>query len=452
MEIAILLGVVVIVILGVTLQKLNTLSKKLNGLETKGMNENDLNKLKKGILDDFKYEISEVKRSTELTNRDTRMEITQLFNTLGNSLASINKLMSDTTSQNLEQTTSNIDVFLNKFKEVQNTKFDELIEVTKSKLDAMSKQQDELVKATEDKLDKVKETVDEKLQSTLSSRIGESFKQVSDQLESVYKSIGEMQSLANNVGDLKRVLSNVKTRGIFGEVQLENILEQFMVSGQYEKDVVIKPNSREKVEFAVKLPGKDGETVLLPIDSKFPMDIYDNLVKASIEANAELVDKHTKDLHAFIKKSAKDIASKYIDVPKTTEFGILFLPTEGLYAEVVRDSGLVESIQKEYKIIISGPNTLSALLTSLQVGFRTLAIEKKSSEVWLVLSAVKDEFEKFEKTLDATQKKLNTASAELDKLIGTRTKAINRKLREVESLGSDSTSVNMFDDYTDVNE
>ena len=245
-----------------------------------------------------------------------------------------------------------------------------------------------------------------------------------------------MQTLANGVGDLKKVLSNVKTRGVLGEIQLERILEQFLAQEQYDKNVITKKGSRETVEFAIKLPGKDElkETIYLPIDAKFPLDIYNKLVDAYEEGNQNNIDITSKELEKFIRKSAKDIRDKYIDPPNTTEFGILFLPTEGLYAEVIKRQQLVEDLQRNYKINITGPTTLIALLNSLQMGFKTLAIERHSSEVWKVLGAVKTEFSKFETVLNAAQTKLNQASSEIDKLVGTRTRQINRKLESVEKL------------------
>ena len=290
-------------------------------------------------------------------------------------------------------------------------------------------------------LEKMRVTVDEKLQNTLEKRLGESFKMVNDRLEQVYKGLGEMQNLATGVGDLKKVLSNVKMRGVLGEIQLERILEQFLSVEQYEKNVITKKGSRETVEFAIKLPGRDEykETIYLPLDAKFPLDIYNKLVDAYEDGNQYNIDGASKELERFIKKSAKDIRDKYIDPPNTTDFGILFLPTEGLYAEVIKRQQLVEDLQREFKINITGPTTLIALLNSLQMGFKTLAIEKHSSEVWKVLGAVKTEFSKFESVLNAAQNKLNQASSEIDKLVGTRTRQINRKLKSVEKL-SDNQS------------
>ncbi len=283
--------------------------------------------------------------------------------------------------------------------------------------------------SNEKKLEEMRATVDEKLQKTLEERINQSFKLVSERLEQVYKSLGEMQKLATGVDDLKKVLSNVKTRGILGEVQLGAILEQILSPEQYDTNVATKKFSQERVEYAVKLPGENDEFVYLPIDAKFPMDAYQNLLDAYDTADARAVEEAAKVLTSRIKLFAKDISSKYIDVPYTTEFAIMFLPLEGLYAEVVR-RGMVEELQK-LKINIAGPTTMAALLSSLQMGFKTLAIQKHSSEVWAVLEGVKQEFVKFGDALDKAQNRMRMASDELENLVGTRTRAINRRLKNV---------------------
>lgn len=283
------------------------------------------------------------------------------------------------------------------------------------------------------KLDQMRETVDEKLQETLDKRISQSFQLVNERLEQVYKGLGEMQTLANGVGDLKKVLSNVKTRGILGEIQLNAILEEILTKEQYETNIATKKGSRDVVEFAIKLPAEENKCVYLPIDSKFPGDKYAQLVDAYEEGDPTKITQAQKELDAVIKKSAKDIHDKYIDVPNTTEFAILFLPFEGLYAEVVR-RGFVESLQRDYKVNIAGPTTLAALLNSLQMGFKTLAIQKRSSEVWEVLGAVKSEFDKFGQELENAQNKLNLAQKELDHLVGVRTRQIQKKLDKVTSL------------------
>lgn len=283
------------------------------------------------------------------------------------------------------------------------------------------------------KLEEMRATVDEKLQKTLEDRISRSFQLVSERLEQVYKGLGEMQNLASGVGDLKKVLSNVKTRGILGEIQLGAILEQMLSPEQYEENIVTKKGSAERVEYAIKLPGDEDGVVYLPIDAKFPADTYTKLVDAYDTGNPEEIDQAVKMLERSIKSFAKSIHDKYIEPPQTTDFGIMFLPFEGLYAEVVR-RGMVETLQRDYKINIAGPTTMAALLNSLQMGFKTLAIQKHSSEVWNILGAVKTEFDKFGDVLAATQQRISQANAELDKLIGTRTRKIQSKLRNVASL------------------
>ena len=290
------------------------------------------------------------------------------------------------------------------------------------------------------KLDEIRRTVDEQLQDTLQKRVSESFKTVSDQLEQVYKGLGEMQSLAADVGGLKQVLSGVKTRGILGEIQLGAILEEILAPEQYDTNVATIPGSSQRVEFAVKLPGADGQNVWLPIDSKFPGDTYAHLQEAQASGDAQAVEAARRALEQVIRAEAKDIRTKYVEPPYTTNFGILFLPFEGLYAEVV-NQGMVETLQRDYQVNVAGPSTMAALLNSLQMGFKTLAIQKRSNEVWQVLGAVKTEFEKFDKGLAKLQERLRQSDRELDDLIGTRTRAINRKLRAVQSLDDASAAV-----------
>lgn len=282
-------------------------------------------------------------------------------------------------------------------------------------------------------LEDIRKTVDEKLQSTLEKKLNDSFQIVSDRLEQVYKGLGEMQSLAAGVGDLKKVLSNVKSRGVLGEIQLGAILEQILSPEQYAKNVATKKGSQNVVEYAVKLPGDDGACVWLPIDAKFPADAYSQLLEAYESADQAKVDAALKLLKDRVRGFARDIHTKYIAPPATTDFAIMFLPVEGLYAEVVR-AGMVEQLQRDYKVNIAGPTTMGALLNSLQMGFRTLAIQKRSSEVWKVLSAVKTEFDTFGAVLEATQKRLEQAGSELDKLVGVRTRQIQSKLRSVQTL------------------
>ena len=282
-------------------------------------------------------------------------------------------------------------------------------------------------------LEQMRQTVDEKLQKTLNDRITQSFQLVNERLEQVYAGLGEMKTLASGVGDLKKVLSNVKTRGILGEVQLGSILEQILAPEQYEANVKTRPGSTHFVEFAVKLPGTDEGTVWLPIDAKFPIDAYSQLLDAYDNGDAEAVKAAGTLLEQRIKSFARDIRDKYVAPPHTTDFGIMFLPIEGLYAEVVR-RGMIETLQKEYHVNIAGPTTMAALLNSLQMGFRTLAIQKRSGEVWNLLGAVKTEFDKFGTVVEAAQQRLEQAGNELDKLVGVRTRQIQRRLAQVTSL------------------
>lgn len=282
-------------------------------------------------------------------------------------------------------------------------------------------------------LENIRTTVDEKLQNTLENKLNKSFETVSKQLQQVYKGLGEMQNLAVGVGDLKKVLSNVKTRGILGEIQLSAILKEILSPEQYEENVATKKGSRNVVEFAIKLPADDDSFVYLPIDSKFPGDTYAKLVDAMNSGNKEEIEVCSKNLLRTIKSEAKDIHDKYISPPNTTEFAIMFLPFEGLYAEVV-NRGMVEVLQREYKVNVAGPSTMGALLNSLQLGFKTLAVQKRSAEVWQILNDVKREFDTFADVLEKTQTKLNQANTELDKLVGVRTRKIQSQLSKVQKL------------------
>lgn len=308
-------------------------------------------------------------------------------------------------------------------------------------LDQHSRDQSEkvqlLINSTEKRLDQMRETVDEKLQKTLNERLGQSFEMVGKQLESVQKGLGEMQTLATDVGGLKKVLSNVKLRGNVGEVQLAMLLEQILAPNQYDANVRTKLGSADPVEFAVKLPGRsedENSIVYLPIDAKFPKEVYEQLLAAYDIGTPDAVELASKNMEAAIKKMAKDIRDKYIDPPNTTDFAILFLPFESIYAEVIRRSALVDQLRDEFKITVAGPTTLVAILNSLQMGFRTLALQKRSSEVWKVLGEVKTEFNKFGGLLQKAQKSINAASDTVEELIGKRSKAINRKLMNIESL------------------
>ncbi len=327
---------------------------------------------------------------------------------------------------------------------VQNERLSTLTQSNEQRLDAvrrtLEKQLEQLRGDNTQQLEKMRSTVDEKLQATLELRLGESFKQVSDRLEQVHRGLGEMQSLAAGVGDLKKVLTNVKTRGTWGEVQLENLLEQILIPSQYDKNVATRPGSNERVEFAIRLPGRDadGAPCWLPIDAKFPLADYQQLVDAQERGDPAAVEMHAKALERRIKDQAADIHGKYVAPPFTTDFALLYLPVEGLYAEVLRRPGLADAIQRDYRVNVTGPTTLAAMLNSLQMGFRTLAIEQRSSEVWTRLGMVKTEFAKFGEVLAATRKKLEEASNSIGKA-EVRTRAIERQLRDVQSLPAAET-------------
>ena len=314
-------------------------------------------------------------------------------------------------------------------------------EMQREKFEAMNRQQDILVKSTEKRLDEMRLMVEEKLQKTLNERIGQSFELVRTQLENVQRGLGEMKNLAEDVGGLKKVLGNVKTRGTFGEIQLGALLEQMLSPEQYEANVKTRKNATEFVEFAIKLPGKDNgkDVVYLPIDAKFPKDVYEQYIDAYEEGDASLIESTSKQLEITVKRMAKDIRDKYIEPPYTTDFAILFLPFESIYAEIIRRTALVETLQKDFKIVVTGPTTLGAILNSLQMGFRTLAIQKRTSEVWSVLGAVKTEFGKFGGMLEKVQKNLQSAGDQLEEVMGKRTRAIERKLRQVEALPTEES-------------
>ena len=346
----------------------------------------------------------------------------ELSQTVQNAVASLGNLLGAGQQRASEQ----IELRLKSFESGSEQKLEAIRETMERRLAQLQADNNQ-------KLDQMRVVVDEKLQKTLETRMSQSFQLVSERLEQVYRGLGEMQSLASGVGDLKRVLSGVKTRGILGEIQLGAILEEILSPEQYEKNVATRPRSTERVEYAVKLPGDDGHPVYLPIDSKFPGDTYQNLLEAYDSGSPDRIHAAVNALAAQIKKEARDIRDKYVSPPDTTDFAILFLPFEGLYAEVV-NRGLIEELQRSYRINIAGPSTMAALLNSLQMGFRTVALQKRSSEVWRVLGAVRTEFEKFGATLERTQKRLDDAHRELDELVGTRTRQIQRKLRSVERI------------------
>ncbi len=373
-----------------------------------------LEKIEKGLKDDFKMNRSEINDQLQANRKELNEHIENLVTAI--------KL-------DFKDFKSSFESQFKEYTENQRTKFSELVQ------------------NTEKNLEKMRETVDEKLQKTLSERLGQTFETVGKQLKDVQEGLGEMKSLAQDVGGLKKVLSNVKHRGGVGEIQLEMLLEQILAPEQYEANVKTKKGSNDHVEFAIKLPGKDDQQtfVYLPIDAKFPKDPYEQLVDAYESGEVAAIDGANKHLEATVKKMAKDIRDKYIDPPHTTDFAILFVPFEGIYAEIIRRSNLLEQLQREYKVIVTGPTTLAAILNSLQMGFRTLALQKRSSEVWEILGGVKTEFEKFGGLLEKAQKNIQQAGSTLDDLMGTRTKAIQRKLKDVQSLPSASAPANLED-------
>lgn len=397
MDITLILLIITIVLLVVTIGLL--ISKK----------NNDSSK----ILSD---EFSKTRQELATTLMQTRQELS-------------NKIVESSNTQQLQLTnlTNLNETKLENNRKNMEEKLENIRKTVEVNLLSMQKDNNE-------KLEKIRVTVDEKLQGTLEKRLGESFKIVNDRLESVYKGLGEMQSLAQGVGDLKKVFTNVKSRGYWGEVQLSNILDQFLTNEQYDSNVKTRPSSNDLVEFAIKLPGKnDNEFVYLPVDSKFPIEDYSRLIDAEENCNIELITELKKKLENSVKSFAKDIHDKYIETPYTTDFGIMFLPTESLYCEILKNTSLCETISQKYRVVISGPTTFVALLNSLQMGFKTLAIEKRSSEVWQLLGMVKSEFSKFGDILDKTNKKLLEISNTME-LASRKSRTIERKLKKVESL------------------
>lgn len=370
----------------------------------------------------------------------------ELTSSTSGSMETLGKLLSDSQQNSSKLQQENIQL-MSRSVSAQLSQFEERLKTleytNQQKLEDMRKtmsvQLTNIQSDNAQKLETIRNTVDEKLQKTLEEKMSNSFKLVSERLEEVYKGLGEMHTLASGVGDLKKVLSNVKTRGILGEIQLGAILSEILAPEQYDTEVPTIPGSRERVEFAVKFPSaENGSSIYLPIDSKFPGDTYAALQEAYESGNTESISAARKQLQAVIKKCAKDISTKYIEPPYTTNFGILFLPFEGLYAEVV-NMGMVTDLQRDYHVNIAGPSTMAAMLNSLQMGFRTLQIQKRSNEVWQVLGAVKNEFEKFDTVLTSAQNRIRQLDSDLDKLVGVRTRGINRKLRSIEQLDDRET-------------
>lgn len=412
---------VLLLMLNVLILFLVSKKKSGDGLETLGATlEKAFERVEKIIRD----EISTNRKETSEANKEARGEIAKSIKDFGDSMRNEIANLAKAQGDNFE-----------KF----STKLGEVIEKNDAKMEkvreAVEKRLENIQKDNSAQLEKMRATVDEKLHETLEKRLGESFKQVSDRLDQVHKGLGEMQTLATGVGDLKKVLQNVKTRGMWGEVQLGNLLEDILTPEQYEKNVATKDKSNDRVEFAIKIPAKDDKikNLWLPIDAKFPLEDYQSLIDASEKGDIESVERLSKALEARIKSEAKDIRDKYIDPPHTTDFAILFLPNEGLYAEVLRRPGFADNLRRDYKVVVAGPTTVSALLSSLQVGFRALAIEKRSSEVWAVLAAVKKEFVTFGDILDRTRKQLETATNTIE-MASTKSRTIEKKLGKVQEL------------------
>jgi DNA recombination protein RmuC len=378
----------------------------------------------------LKDEMSVNRTETAASEKRLREELSGLFKGFGDS---IDKRI----SESVNTQNKNFDGFSLKLAELINKNdgnMDKVREIVEKKLDTLQKDNSE-------KLEAMRATVDEKLHATLEKRFGESFKVVSDRLEAVHKGLGEMQTLAMGVGDLKKVLSNVKSRGTWGEAQLGNLIEEILTPEQYEKNVKTKKSSKENVEYAIKLPGNDDnlKQVWLPIDAKFPLEDYQRLVEAQEQGNLLLIEELSKSLETRIKSEAKDIRDKYLEPPYTTDFGILFVPIESLYAEVLRKPGLFEQIRREHRVIIAGPTTTQVILNSLQMGFRTLTIQKRSSEVWNLLNAVKSEFNKFGDLLEKTHKKIQEAGNTIEAAV-TKTRTIEKKLNKVQNIPTIETA------------
>ena len=387
-----------------------------------------LERLDRGLRDEIGRNRVEATMTAHHDREEMAGSFRSLADSLGGSVMEIARLQKD-----------QLDTFGNQLSGMSQT-LDARVEAVRT---TMEQRLQMLQEDNSRKLEAMRFTVDEKLQTTLETRLGHSFRQVSEQLDRVAQGLGEMQTLASGVGDLKKVLTNIKTRGTWGEVQLGALLDQILTPEQYASNVVTKLGSHDRVEFAIRLPGRsldDREPVWLPVDAKFPLEDYQRLLEAQEQANAQLVEEAGRMLEARIKLEGKTIREKYLDPPRTTDFAIMFLPTEGLFAEVIRRPGLSDTLQRDYRVTIAGPTTLTAILNSLQMGFRTLAIERRSSEVWALLAAVKTEFGRFGEILDKTKRKLDEASSSIESA-ATRTRQIERKLKAVQTLPAGETPV-----------
>ena len=436
MELFILISCVLLLVLNMILIGLHVRSCKNNTVQEVSRSISNLEKV---IRDESRYN----RENDENRSRKDREELASTLNHFRTEHRETLKNITTHTNSAIQAFQKSFAESMELFNRLQREKFGEL-----------SLRQQELLQNTEKKLEEMRATVDEKLQKTLHERIGQSFELVSKQLENVQKGLGEMQTLAQDVGGLKRVLSNVKIRGTIGEVQLSMLLEQILAPDQYDTNVKTKPGSDKLVEFAVKLPGRaeGDESVYLPIDAKFPKDVYEQLLDAYESGDLQRVETTSRILEQTIRGMAKDIRDKYLAPPHTTDFGIMFLPFESIYGEVTRRAALLEQLQQEYHVIITGPTTLAAILNSLQMGFRTLAIQKRSSEVWRILGGVKAEFEKFGGLLEKAQKNLQTANNQLEEVMGKRTRAIQRQLRSVEALPAKEEQNALLDSFSEGDE
>ena len=436
MELFILISCVLLLILNIILIGLHVRSRKDSTAREISRSISDLEKV---IRDESRYN----RENDENRSRKDREELASTLNHFRTEHRETLKNITTQTNSAIQAFQKSFAESMELFNRLQREKFGEL-----------SLRQQELLQNTEKKLEEMRATVYEKLQKTLHERIGQSFELVSKQLENVQKGLGEMQTLAQDVGGLKRVLSNVKIRGTIGEVQLSMLLEQILAPDQYDVNVKTKPGSDKLVEFAVKLPGRaeGDESVYLPIDAKFPKDVYEQLLDAYESGDLQRVETTSRILEQTIRSMAKDIRDKYLAPPHTTDFGIMFLPFESIYGEVTRRAALLEQLQQEYHVIVTGPTTLAAILNSLQMGFRTLAIQKRSSEVWRILGGVKAEFEKFGGLLEKAQKNLQTANNQLEEVMGKRTRAIQRQLRSVEALPAKKEQNPLLDSFSEEDE
>ena len=436
MELFILISCVLLLILNIILIGLHVRSRKDSTAREISRSISDLEKV---IRDESRYN----RENDENRSRKDREELASTLNHFRTEHRETLKNITTQTNSAIQAFQKSFAESMELFNRLQREKFGEL-----------SLRQQELLQNTEKKLEEMRATVDEKLQKTLHERIGQSFELVSKQLGNVQKGLGEMQTLAQDVGGLKRVLSNVKIRGTIGEVQLSMLLEQILAPDQYDVNVKTKPGSDKLVEFAVKLPGRaeGDESVYLPIDAKFPKDVYEQLLDAYESGDLQRVETTSRILEQTIRGMAKDIRDKYLAPPHTTDFGIMFLPFESIYGEVTRRAALLEQLQQEYHVIVTGPTTLAAILNSLQMGFRTLAIQKRSSEVWRILGGVKAEFEKFGGLLEKAQKNLQTANNQLEEVMGKRTRAIQRQLRSVEALPAKEEQNPLLDPFSEEDE